>query len=354
MTVERITSLQQFERVRPDYEAVYGNDPHRTVFVSWSWLHAFFTAMRRRWMLLAVRDGERYRGFGLLVETGLGAGRARIYRELAVGAYPTADYTSILLDGDDEAILVALAREIDALRWDRLRASNVNDPRVARLIAYLRRRNDVSEHPPNPCRFVPLPKTWGEYVVKLNGNKQYVVRRYKHWQDASLVEADDASIDQYIELLLRMHHDRWNSNLRTAKQTYGRLFRTAYERGCCRIAVLWSADRRPLAAQAAFTDTERRTWGVYMLAYDRAAGKGSPGIGMLAKALDVAIQQGFAEYDFLRGDESYKERFGADVRMLENYVVCRRSARSHAAVGVWNAALAAKAFLRRTLFGRTL
>lgn len=354
MIVERIETIADFERIRVEYEAMYARDPHRNVFVSWPWLHAFFTAMRRRWTLLAARDGSRYTGFCILVETGIGTGRASLYRELAIGAYPTADYTSLLLGDEDERVIAALARAIDALAWDRLRANNVNDPRIARLVAYLRRRNDVTEEPRNSCRFVALPKSWGEYVVKLNGNKQYVARRYKRWRNASLVEADNASIDQYIDLLLRMHHRRWNSNLRKARETYGRLFRTAYDRGCCRIAVLWTADRRPVAAQAAFTDTERRTWGVYMLAYDRTTPKGSPGIGMLAKALDSAIRQGFSEYDFLRGDESYKDRFGTDVRLLENYVVSRRSARAQAALAIWNGAQGTKSVLRRLLFGRTL
>lgn len=354
MTVEHITSLREFEGLRAEYESAYQRDPYQSVFVSWPWLHAFFTALRRRWLLLAVREGSRYVGFCLLVERGLCIGPLRLYRELALGAYPTADYSSVIVAGEEDSVLAALAAEISALAWDVFRASNVRDTRVARIIGYLRAEHDVVEEPRNPAHFVPLPTSWREYMIRLNGEKQYVARRHKVWRNAELIEADDTNIDAYIDTVLRLHNRRWNSNLKSARRTYGRLFRDAYDRGCCRVVVLWSADRRPLAAQAAFVDTERRSWGVYMLAYDRASQKGSPGIGMLAKGLERAIGEGFKEYDFLRGDESYKARFGTELRMLENFLVKRRSTRSRCAEGLWTRVLAVKAFLRRVIFGRTL
>jgi CelD/BcsL family acetyltransferase involved in cellulose biosynthesis len=354
VTVEQVTTLKEFECLRGAYEDAYRGDPYRNVFVSWAWLRAFFAALRRPWMVLSVREGARYAGFCVLVESGLRLGPLPLYRELAIGAYPTADYASLIVSGDEEHVLSALAAEISRLSWDVFRACNVHDSRVARMVAMMRDGHDVVEEPRNAAHVVPLPASWSEYMVRLNGEKQYVARRHKLWRDAELLEANDANVELYIDTLLRLHNRRWNSNLNSAKRTYGRLFREAYDRGCCRIAVLWDGDRRPLAAQAAFVDNERRSWGVYMLAYDRERQKGSPGIGMLAKALERAIVEGYGEYDFLRGDESYKARFGTELRMLENFLVKRRSLRRRLAEWLWARALAAKAFLRRVIFGRTL
>ncbi len=355
MRIERIATLEGFERIRGAYEELYRKDPHRGVFVSWQWLRSYFASMRGRWSVLAVSRDATYVAFCVLVESGLVLGPLRIYRELALGAYPTADYGAIIAEEGDD-VLAEIARAIDEMRWDVFRAYNLRDARVGSVVARLRSLgNHVSEEPRNACRFVALPASWGEYAARnRSGDKRYLNRRRNLWREARLVEADATTVDEYIETLLRMHHRRWRSNLHKARRTYGRLFREAYERGCCRIAVLWSADRRPVAAQAAFVDPERRSWGVYMLAYDRFAGRRSPGIGMLAKALERAIDQGFAEYDFLRGDESYKARFGTQTRLLENYVVRRTSARSAAGKRAWAAALRGKAVLRRLLFGRTL
>ncbi len=357
MTVECIERIEAFEGVRDAFESVYERDPYRTVFVSWPWLRGYFASMGRRWSVLALRDGERYIAFCPLVVSGGEIGAIRISRELALGAYPTADYSGLLIGAEEDAALEAFARSIDAMAWDTFRANNLRDPRVARLVSLLGCGNDVTQEPPNACRFVSLPSTWSEYVAQHRNGKpalRYVLRRREAWHHASFVEADDATIDRDIEALLQLHHLRWRSNLRKARRTYGRLFREAYARGCCRVAVLWSGEKQPLAAQAAFVDSERRAWGVYMLAYDRSAPQHSPGIGMLALGLEHAIDQGFGEYDFLRGEEPYKAQFGARSRWLENFVVRRRSLRSRVANRLWALALRTKAFLRRVLLGKTL
>lgn len=358
MTVEHITALEDFDRIRPGYEAVYAVDAHRTVFASWSWLHSYFIAMNRPWVVLAVRDGTRYIGFCLLVEHGASLGPIALYRELALGAYPTADYTSVLVSEREEEVLAVFAAAIDAMTWDGFRANNIRDPRVRRMVARLGGRNDVAEEPRNPCRFVSLPATWEEYAAqRRNGKPQvrYVVRRRNLWQDATFLEADDRTIDRDIEILLRLHQQRWRSSLGKARRTYGRLFKEAYARGCCRIGVLWSSGGKPLAAQAAFVDTEHRSWGVYMHAHDPSTGRRSPGIGTLAMGLQRAIAQGFREYDFLRGDESYKLRFGAEARTLENFVVRRPVAGpSRIAERLWRASMHTKTQLRRVILRTTL
>lgn len=357
MTVERIERIEDFEEIRDAYESVYECDPHRTVFVSWSWLRAYFVSMSRSWIVLALREGGRYIAFCPLAIRRTHLGPVRLHAELAIGAYPTADYASLLVAEEEDAVLEAFARTIDRMSWDIFRANNIRDARVARVVSQLATRNDVAEGPPNACKFVDLPGNWEEYLTRHRNGKQalrYVLRRRDAWRRASFVEADDSTIDRDVEVLLQLHHLRWRSNLRKARRTYGKLFREAYARGCCRVAVLWSDGKKPLAAQAAFVDPQRHSWGVYMLAYDRNTAKHSPGIGMLALGLERAIAQGFGEYDFLRGEEPYKAQFGAQTRWLENFVVRRRSLRSRLANRIWALALAGKAFLRRILLGKTL
>jgi CelD/BcsL family acetyltransferase involved in cellulose biosynthesis len=49
----------------------------------------------------------------------------------------------------------------------------------------------------------------------------------------------------------------------------------------------------------------------------------SPGIVLLTHSVDDAIRRGFRYYDFLRGDETYKYRMGAETTTLHNIVVKR-------------------------------
>jgi CelD/BcsL family acetyltransferase involved in cellulose biosynthesis len=58
-------------------------------------------------------------------------------------------------------------------------------------------------------------------------------------------------------------------------------------------------------------DYNDRIW-VYNSGLDPAAFSAlSPGVVLTATAIEKAIELGRAEFDFLRGDEEYKYRFGA-------------------------------------------
>jgi CelD/BcsL family acetyltransferase involved in cellulose biosynthesis len=49
----------------------------------------------------------------------------------------------------------------------------------------------------------------------------------------------------------------------------------------------------------------------------------SPGIVLLTYSIQDAIRRGFRYYDFLRGDETYKYRMGAETTTLHNVIIRR-------------------------------
>jgi CelD/BcsL family acetyltransferase involved in cellulose biosynthesis len=55
---------------------------------------------------------------------------------------------------------------------------------------------------------------------------------------------------------------------------------------------------------------------LYNSAYDPTARRASPGIVLLAALIEQAIQSGKPVFDFLKGDETYKFRHGAEARPL--------------------------------------
>ncbi len=353
MKVERIDSVVALERIRDAYERVYASDPYRTVFVSWSWLYAFALSMRRRWTLFAVREGGEYLGFLFTVSQGVRIGRVWFYRELGLGAHPTADYTSLLIAGKEDAVIEALGAYIRSLRWDVIRARSVRDPRIGRLLAALGEAGVVRREAPTACHVVPLPQSWEAFVSEKSSKpaRRYAIRRLNFWRGATFSIANDETIEPDIDALLALHHRRWKSNAGKARSTYGRLFKEAYRLGCCRVGTLRDEHGQVLAAQAAFIDPERRSWGVYMLAYDHAFSKRSPGIGMLMRGIEHAISEGFTEYDFLRGDEVYKVRFGSEIRWIENVSIACPSWRARLTEHLWSALLVAKRTVRHAIVG---
>ncbi len=351
MVVEPIKTLPEFERIRDAYERAYERDPHHTVFVSWAWLRSYFASMAPEWLVLAVRREGEYIAFATLVSREARVGPIVLHREAALGAYPTSDYTSLVIAEEKEACIDALAGAIAALEWDVLRARNVRDPRVAPLVERLAAHGHVLAEPPTPCRYVPLPSSWDAYAALARRHCTRrpctVVRARRAWTEAQFTDANDATIDGSIEILLQLHHRRWQSNLGEARRTYGRLFREAYDRGCCRISVLKRGDA-PVAAQAIFANGEPRIRNLYMIAADRSQSR-APGLGILARDIERAIAEGVVEYDFLRGDETYKAHFGAELRQLENATLRRRGVKARVGDRLWEFAVRAKGPVRRFL-----
>jgi len=363
--VEKIETFEALDTLRTAYESIYAGDPHRNVFVSWSWLRAYVESMAGTWCVLAARSmrEHRYVGFCPLEIRRAAIGKLTLDTELFFAINPTADYTGIIMaqnleQATSEAVTNAFASAIDAMPWDNFHVNNVIDPRVDRIVEHLCFRNDIEKQSTNPCRSIKLPPTWDLYLGEQQGyaarrRLRYTIRTLEHLPGFRFEEARAENLDACIDALLLLNHRRWQTNLVKAQKTYGELFRATFGRGACRIFVVWSGTI-PVAAQAAFIDPERRSWGVYMLGYNPDYSRYSPGTGIVALTIQCAIEEEYAEYDFLRGDEAYKERFGSELRSLENWIIRRRGTRNRIVKTGRALYYRVKALARKVLLGKPL
>jgi len=78
--------------------------------------------------------------------------------------------------------------------------------------------------------------------------------------------------------------------------------------------LLVGAERHPVAAAFGFEDDD--TYYLYNSSFDPAAAPASPGIVLGDTLIRSAIASGKRRFDFLKGGESYKRRFGAIPRPL--------------------------------------
>jgi len=83
--------------------------------------------------------------------------------------------------------------------------------------------------------------------------------------------------------------------------------------GWLELAFLY-ADGEPIAALCCFA--YGRTYAAYNSGYHPAYQDLSAGIVLFAERIRQAIARGFTAFDFMRGNESYKYRFGATDRPL--------------------------------------
>ena len=85
---------------------------------------------------------------------------------------------------------------------------------------------------------------------------------------------------------------------------------------------------RPAAALATLMEPRKRTFSFYMTGRDETFEGPPAGVLLHAYSIRDAIERGFVEYDFLRGDEPYKYSFGCNERRIYSIVLETRTGRN--------------------------
>jgi len=332
MHVERIEGLAHFEAERESWERLERADPSSTVFTSWRWLRAYLPVAKYRPFTLALRDGDT-----TVAYLPLARGGSLLDRELYLGGNPAADYAGIIAHpARVEAAIGAFADALLAEPWDGFNALDVNDPRLETLVRRLVDRGlQIESSEEIPGRACDLPDTWEQYINERISSKTRInmVRVERRLAEAlpgfRISEPTAHDVDAHVEAMIVVNHARWGGDVAKARRRYGRLFRAAFDAGILRLFLYWDGDK-PIAGGAAFLDELRSTFGLYMLGFDEAYEKLSPGKGMIGRAIRAAIDGKFRRFDFLRGDEPFKARYAPELHVTKHFRLTRPGLRAGA------------------------
>jgi CelD/BcsL family acetyltransferase involved in cellulose biosynthesis len=184
--------------------------------------------------------------------------------------------------------------------------------------------------------------TWGEFLASCSSNMRGQLRnkrnRLEKKHGARFRLTDERSrVEEDFDTLVRLHHLRWGQPgaLTEKRVAFHRDFAArAFERGWLRLWLL-EIEGRVVAAWYGFRfgDVE---W-FYQSGRDPEWDRSSAGLVLLARTLQGAFDDGMSAYSFLRGDETYKQRFATRDEGLETVAV-PRGARGRAAISAARAA----------------
>jgi CelD/BcsL family acetyltransferase involved in cellulose biosynthesis len=177
--------------------------------------------------------------------------------------------------------------------------------------------------------YIPLPGDFETYLAGIDKKQRHEIRRKMrraeeagrgvHWymtQDAAVFDAD---VETFVSLMV---FDPQKAAFMTpAMRTYFyRMARCAFDAGCLHLAFL-EIDGEKAAGHMSF-DYLKRVW-AYNSGVNPKFTELSPGWVLLGYELQWANQAGYHDYDFMRGDEEYKYRFGAIDRSVKRLTVKR-------------------------------
>ena len=216
--------------------------------------------------------------------------------------------------------------------WDALNLDNIPEASPSRpILQQLAQEQGFSfvESVQEVCPTIQLAATFDDYLSNIDSKQRRELQRKlrrANGADAKLIQvsSDDdiaQAVDEFLDLLQKSTLEKrdWLNDGRRA--LFYDTAKAAQETGTLQLLFV-EVDGRKAAALFNF-DYNGRIW-VYNSGLDPAQYSGlSLGVVITAKAIENAIENGRSTFDFLRGDEVYKYRFGAKDTHIYNIQIKR-------------------------------
>ncbi|MBM3124651.1 MAG: GNAT family N-acetyltransferase [Chloroflexi bacterium] len=271
-----------------------------------------------RSMLISAREADRLIGIAPLFLAEHEGQRALMLN----GSIEISDYLDLIARPQDHARFANGLLDFLASRppadWSVLDWYNLPDssPTLTALKAEAANRGWAhQEEIYRPTPRIPLNGTFEEYLARLEKKQRHEIRRKLRRAEESGrgvrwfisgMQDPEAEIDAF---LLLMEHDPNKAKFlhEPMRAQMRAIMRAAHAGGWLWLAFLEVDGQR--AAAALNFDYGGRMWG-YNAGVNRAYMDLSPGWVLLGHVLQWCCENGRTEFDFMRGDEEYKYRFG--------------------------------------------
>lgn len=320
-----------FADLREEWDELLEDHRGNQIFLTWDWQSIWWEVYQpgRIWALVA-RDEADNRLLGIapwFIDEMING--KRVIR--TIGCVDVTDYLDVVArEGREREVYGAfadfLSNHTDS--FDEIRLCNVPESSVALNLFpdILRERGFVVEvQVQEVCPVVTLPGEWADYLASLDKKNRHELRRKLRRASGAAVDWYivgpehnlDAELNCFMTLMARSSDEK---ALFLKEHPNAEFFRKVVhrmaERGWLQLAFL-TVNGVEAAAYLNF-DYDNRVL-VYNSGNDPAQfGHLSPGITLLARLIEYAIQRGRSEFDFLRGDEPYKyDMGGKDINVYQ-------------------------------------
>jgi CelD/BcsL family acetyltransferase involved in cellulose biosynthesis len=254
------------------------------------------------------------------------------------GCVEETDYLDLIAPAEHaaevwEAMLDCLER-LEAASWSSLELCNIPaaSPTRSLLPAIAASRGySFEEDLAEVCPVITLPGSFDEYLDSLDSKqRRELSRKLRRAEGAEVMTTtvgpeDDlrAEVDSFLDLLQKSTYEKRNWLNEGRRGLFHEVAQAARDAGTLQL-MFTAVEGRRAAALFNF-DYKDRIW-VYNSGLDPAAFSAlSPGVVLTATAIEQAIKLGRQEFDFLRGDEEYKYRFGAVDTQIYRHRIARNS-----------------------------
>jgi CelD/BcsL family acetyltransferase involved in cellulose biosynthesis len=325
-----------FWALKPEWNELVRRSCCDTLFLTWEWQSTWWKHLGEGGLrLVGFRaDGDgRLVGIAPLFHTQTGDGKDVLF---LVGCRDVSDYLDLIVEpGQENAVYNALLDylEGDVPAWDLVDFCNIpqESPTFVRLRELAEARGYATlVEVEDVCPLIRLPATWDEYLMMLNKKQRHEVRRKLRKADAEaetrfIIVGPEHDLATEMQAFIDLHQKSTpEKDQFMDPQMQGFFFDVAgvlQAQGWLQLAFV------EMNGQKAATLLNFDYGGdilVYNSGYDPARFRNlSPGIIVTARCIERAIALGRGKFDFLRGNEVYKYRFGAQDTKVRRLLIGR-------------------------------
>ena len=324
MRVEVFTAASAFQDLRAEWRQVLSQLPFQSVFFTPQWQEIWWRhfGATRQLHLLTVRSSDGIlHGLAPLMSSN---GAETSPRFELLGDLELCDYLDVLMVPAHQQevgravaeYLVAHGGEELELCWPNL--SQHSPTPVVFHDSLVHNGLTVEVEQIETCPTALLPTDWEAYLATLRSKDRHELRRKLRraesavrleYRATSVAAQLDADIDTFVALHRMSQQDAKQGFMTPEKEAFFRdMAHQLWPHGWLDLAFL-SADGEPIAALCCFA--YGTTYAAYNSGYHPAYAELSAGIVLFAERIRQAIARGFTAFDFMRGNEPYKYRFGA-------------------------------------------
>jgi CelD/BcsL family acetyltransferase involved in cellulose biosynthesis len=340
MQVRAITSDAEFFGMREGWQRLIVRAPAANVFLTHAWLAAWWTHYGNGSSLriLAAYDGKELVGLApLMLQEQRIAGFPILRRLAFIGTGVSDRFDILFVPGHERAVLSAMFSYLQGERWDTLDLHEIPEESITAKI--LRELADAARTPAelgmqSVCPAIDLPPDPAHYFAglskKLRSNLSYYERRLRTKHNLSVVIFSNGLCDDRdLHAFFQLYRKRFAENANARELLDGRFAALRQEaarrlatEGAFQLALL-RVDGHEVAAEFSFI--YRDTFYAYNSCHDPTWERHSVGSILRAHVVRRAIMNGCRRYDFLRGEEPYKYKWGATARRQIRIRIWRRS-----------------------------
>lgn len=340
MQIETLRDQNGWAAIAKDWNALLENSHVRVPFLTFEFQRAWWDHLGGgEWKdaelnILVGRSPEgQILGIAPLFRTKNSAGERVLH---FVGTHEIADFLDFIVRPRDHAAFLQAVLEILSAdpSWRSLDLYNVLDTSLTTEVLSLltvERSLDFKVETLQPSPYIPVPTTFDNYIASLDSKQAHELRRKlrraaRNPETISIEIVDDkdqlsGALQDFFALMCQ-EADKNRFLAPPMRTQMEAIAVAAFDGGWLQLFFLKAGNKR-IAGYMNF-DFDNCIW-AYNAGFNNEYAALSPGWLIMGEMMRWSIEHGRKIFDFMRGDEEYKYRFGGTDRFVQRVTITRPS-----------------------------